>query len=72
MTRAEATAEVFWTAFKALPKKERDIVLARLTSDRILRKDLIDIAIAMERMDEPTRSLNEVLQEIRGHKKRKS
>ncbi len=70
MTRAEATAEVFWTAFKALPKRERDIVLARLTSDRILRKDLIDIA--MERMDEPTRPLNEVLQEIRGYKKRRS
>lgn len=66
MTPIEARAEVFWTAFKTLPRKEQNLVLARLASDRSLRRDLMDISIAMERMNEPTRPLSEVLEEIRG------
>ena len=69
MTKIEATAEVFWTAFKALPKKEQDAIVIRLVQDRKLREDLIDIAIAMERKDEPTRPLADVLQEIEAKKK---
>ncbi|MDD5224082.1 MAG: hypothetical protein PHE84_08835 [bacterium] len=64
MTAAEAKAEIFWTAFKTLPKKEQNLVLARLASDRSLRRDLMDISIAMERKNDPTRPLSEVLEEI--------
>ncbi|MCX5868548.1 MAG: hypothetical protein NT009_13915 [Proteobacteria bacterium] len=66
MTAAEAKAEIFWTAFKTLPRKEQNLVLTRLASDRSLRRDLMDISIAMERVNEPTRPLGEVLEEIRG------
>jgi len=64
MTKTEATAEVFWTAFKALPRKEQDAVVIRLAKDKKLREDLFDIAIAMERENEPTRPLADVLKEI--------
>ncbi len=64
MTKTEATAEVFWTAFKALPRKEQDAVVIRLAEDKRLREDLVDIAVALERKDEPTRPLANVLQEI--------
>jgi len=33
MTRVQATAEIFFTAFKALPKKEQDVFLSKLFSD---------------------------------------
>lgn len=38
MTTTEAAAEVFWTAFRALSKKEREAVVERLLRDRNLRK----------------------------------
>jgi hypothetical protein len=70
MTRTEATAEIFWTAFKSSPKKEQDAFIARLARDRRLRKELIDISIAIERMKDTTRPLAEVLREIRRSRKR--
>jgi len=33
MTQTEATAEVFWTALKALPRKEQQAVLRRVIRD---------------------------------------
>jgi hypothetical protein len=61
MTTIEATAEVFWTAFQALSKKERDAVVARFLKEKNFREDLIDIAILEERQREPSRSLDEYL-----------
>lgn len=49
MTSAEATAEVFWTAFKTLRKTEREQVIQRLLSDARTREDLIDIVTALQR-----------------------
>ncbi len=69
MTKTEATAEVFWTAFKTLPRKEQDAVVVRLAEDKNLREDLFDIAIALERKDEPTKPLADVLAEIEAKKK---
>jgi hypothetical protein len=60
MTKNEATAEVFWMAFSALPRGERHSVLARMMDDRALRHDLIDIALIEERRDEPERSLSRI------------
>jgi hypothetical protein len=61
MTTVEATAEVFWTAFQALSKKERDAVVARFLKEKNFREDLIDVAILEERQREPSRSLDEYL-----------
>jgi hypothetical protein len=61
MTSAQATAEVFWTAFVAMSAKERQAFLERLIADPRVRDDLLDAALIEERRDEPTRPLKEVL-----------
>jgi hypothetical protein len=63
MTEAEATAEVFWTAFKVLPRAEQQAILRRIVRDQNLRHDLIDLALIEERRDEPSRPLNDYLNE---------
>ena len=45
MTEAEAVAEVFFTAFKALKEQERNEVLHRLLDEKQIREDLLDIAM---------------------------
>lgn len=65
MTITEATAEVFWTAFRALSKKERQAVVEKLLKDREFMEDLIDIVILEQRKDEPSRPLDEYLAERR-------
>lgn len=61
MTATEATAEVFWTAFRALPKKERTAVVQKLPGDKEFMEDLIDIVLLEQRKKEPSRPLNECL-----------
>lgn len=61
MTTKEATAEVFWIAFRALSKKEREAVVEKLLNDREFIEDLIDIFILEQRKDEPSRPLDEYL-----------
>lgn len=61
MTTAEATSEVFWTAFRALPKKEREAVVEKMLKDKEFVEDLIDIVIIEQRSKEPSRSLDEYL-----------
>jgi hypothetical protein len=63
MTEAEATAEVFWTAFKVLPRAEQQAILRRIVRDQNLRHDLIDLALIEERRDEPSRPLQDYLKE---------
>lgn len=41
----QATAEVFYTAFKALKSKEKEAFLEKMISDPELREDLTDIAL---------------------------
>ncbi len=45
MKTATATAEVFFTAFKSLSQKEKEIFFEKIFSDSELREDLIDIAL---------------------------
>ena len=52
MTTTEATAEVFYTAFKALPSRERESVIKRMMDDRLFREDIADILIAIQREKE--------------------
>ena len=63
MTASQATAEVFVTALRALPRKQRDEVLARIASDPDLREDLLDRALLLERRREPSRPLRDYLAE---------
>ena len=61
MTTIEATSAVFLTAFRALPKKQKEAVVERLLSDKEFREDLVDIVIIEQRKKEPSRSLDEYL-----------
>jgi len=63
MTTSEATSEVFWTAFRALPKKQRGAVIEKLLKDREFVEDLVDTVIIEQRRKEPSRSLDEYLAE---------
>lgn len=45
MRAGQATAEVFFTAFKALKSEEKDVFLEKVINDPELREDLIDIAL---------------------------
>jgi hypothetical protein len=62
---SKATAEVFFTAFKALAKEDRDEVLVRIAGDRSLRHDLLDLATIAERLPESSRPFHEYLSEAR-------
>jgi hypothetical protein len=66
MTKTEATAEIFWTAFLGLPLAEQRAILKRFIQDEKLRRDLIDLALIEERRDEPSRSLREYAQPYQG------
>jgi hypothetical protein len=68
MTAAEATAEVFWTAFKAMKPKERNAFLDRLIADPEIREDLLDAALIEERRGEPGRPFDQILAERRRRK----
>ena len=59
MTKTEATAEVFWTAFKGLPRKEQQAVLQRVLRDKELRQDLMDLAVIQNRQAESARPLRD-------------
>ena len=61
MTTTEATSEVFLTAFRALPKKEREAVIEKMLREKEFIEDLIDIVIIEQRRKEPSRSLDEYL-----------
>ena len=63
MGAAEAKAEVFWMAFKGLPKKERESVIERLLKDKEFMEDLIDLATLRQRRKEPSRPLQDYLAE---------
>ncbi len=45
MKANQATAEVFFTAFKTLRNKEKDAFLEKVINDPELKEDLIDIAL---------------------------
>ena len=61
MTITEATSEVFRTAFRALPKRQREAVIGKMLKDKEFRKDLMDTVILEQRRKEPSRSLDEHL-----------
>ncbi len=64
MTPQQATAEIFYTAFKALSKREQENVLARIARDRKLRRILEDVSdrlVIEEERDKPSRPLRDYI-----------
>ena len=57
MTAKQATAEVFLTAFKALPKQEQNAFLFTIVKEHSFREDVIDLAIAVKRSVEKCKKL---------------
>lgn len=66
MTASQATAEVFFTAFKTLPKREQEGILTRIVRDRKLHRVLENLsdrlAIEQER-DPPSKPLRVYIEE---------
>ncbi len=63
MTTTQATAEVFLTALRALPKKQRDAVLMRIAEDKGLREDMLDLTLIASRQNESSRPFRQYLAE---------
>ncbi|MBA4122348.1 MAG: hypothetical protein H0X72_07790 [Acidobacteria bacterium] len=61
MTQSQATAKVFYTAFQALKKSEREAFINRLLEDKKLAEDLRYAVIIEKRKTEPTVSLDDYL-----------
>ena len=62
----EATAEVFLTAFKALPESEKNIFFTNLVKDQELLEDILDIATMESRREESSRSFDDINREDSG------
>jgi hypothetical protein len=69
MTARQATAEVFLTAFRALPKHEQNAFLFTIVKDRYFREDVIDLAIAVKRSAERCRNLGSFIKDLRKGRK---
>lgn len=63
MTQSQATADVFLTAFRALPKQEQGAVLAGIVQDESFREDLLDLGVFEQRRDESSQNFEEFLTE---------
>ena len=59
MTPPQAVAEVFYTAFQALKKSEREAFIKRLLEDEKLAEDLRYADVIEKRKQEPTVSLDD-------------
>ena len=65
MKAADATAEVFLTAFESLPKSQREAVLQHLFANPSRRGDLIDVARWYERRAERPIPYEKVRQKLK-------
>ena len=61
ISATEATAQVFWTAFQAMPQKEREAIVERFLTEKNFMEDLVDIVILRQRENEPSRPLEQYL-----------
>ncbi len=64
MSSAEATAEVFVTAFKSLKRREREAVLIRMFADKELSEDFADTLVLESRRHQPHQSFRRTLKEL--------
>ena len=68
MTPTHATAEVFWTAYQALPKEERSSLIEKIIQHDELFEDYLDLKSVEERKDEPAIPIEEYLEKRSGKK----
>jgi hypothetical protein len=61
-TTRQATADVFLTPLKALPRDQRDAVVVEIARDRALGRDLLDLALIEDRRGERSRPLRQYCQ----------
>jgi len=61
MTQPQATAEIFWTAYKGMKPTEREAFLGKLMRDKRLAEDLTYATVIDRRRSEPTVSLDDYL-----------
>ena len=64
MSAAEATAEVFVTAFKSLKPRQREAVLERMLADEDLSADLADTFALEARRHQPRQPFRQALKEL--------
>ena len=64
MSTAEATAEVFVTAFKSLKPRQREAVLERMLADKELSADFADTLTLESRRHQPRQPFRQVLKEL--------
>jgi len=64
MKAADATAEIFVTAFKSLKRRQRGAVLERMLADDELAEDLADTVALEARRREPRHSFHQSLNEL--------
>jgi len=69
MTTTQATAEVFLTAFRALPKQEQSAFLFTIVNDHSFGKDVIDLAIAVKRSGEKCKKLHTFIRHLKRNRK---
>jgi len=61
MTQPQATAEVFWAAYKGMKPAEREAFIGKLMKDKNLAEDLKYAAVIERRKNEPTVPLADYL-----------
>jgi hypothetical protein len=64
MSAIEATAEVFFTAFKSLKPRQREAVLERMLADDELSADIADTLALEARRHQPRQSFRQVIKEL--------
>jgi hypothetical protein len=64
MSAAQATAEVFVTAFKSLKRREREAVFERLLADDELSEDIADTLALEARRHQQRQSFRQTLKEL--------
>jgi hypothetical protein len=61
MTKTETMANSFLTLVKALPRGQRNAIVARIASDEEFAEDIMDLATFAAREKEPSRPLREYM-----------
>jgi hypothetical protein len=64
MSAAQATAEVFVTAFKSLKRNQREAVLEKIFTDEELSEDFADTLALESRRHQPRQSFRQTLKEL--------
>ena len=65
MSAAQATAEIFITAFKSLNRPERVAVFERMLTDEDISEDLADTLALEARRHQPRQSFRQALKELK-------